>query len=277
MSQVWLITGSGSGLGYALVETALKAGNKVIAGARRLAELDALVGEYGANIRPVALDVRDEAAAKNAVEQAAETYGRLDVLVNNAGYQINAPFEQISPEQFRDVIETCFFGVVYTTRAAIPIMRRQRSGYIFQISSIGGRITIPGNSPYHAAKWAVGGFSDSLADEVASFGVKVCTLEPGGMRTNFAERANKQTAALLPDYQASVGPVFEMMAAAQKDSESDPRKVADVIMILSQRNEVPKRLVLGTAAAAYVEQTELARTEEARKNSDLTRSTVASA
>jgi NAD(P)-dependent dehydrogenase (short-subunit alcohol dehydrogenase family) len=277
MSQVWLITGSGSGLGYALAEAALKAGNKVIAGVRRLAELDALVGEYGANISPVALDVRDEAAAKNAVEQAVETYGCLDVLVNNAGYQINAPFEQISPEQFRDVIETCLFGVVYTTRAAIPIMRRQRSGYIFQISSIGGRVTIPGNSPYHAAKWAVGGFSDSLADEVASFGVKVCTLEPGGMRTNFAERANKQTAALLPDYQASVGPILEMMAAAQKNSESDPRKVADVIVTLSQRNEVPKRLVLGTAAAAYVEQTELARTEEARKNSDLTRSTVASA
>ena len=155
MSQVWLITGSGSGLGYTIAEAALKAGYRVVAGARRLVELDALVKEYGGNITPVALDVRDEAAAKNAVEHAVQTYGRLDVLVNNAGYQINAPFEQISPEQFRDVVETCLFGVVYTTRAALPFMREQRSGYIFQISSIGGRVTIPGNSPYHAAKWAV--------------------------------------------------------------------------------------------------------------------------
>jgi NAD(P)-dependent dehydrogenase (short-subunit alcohol dehydrogenase family) len=275
MSQVWLITGSGSGLGYAIAEAALEAGNKVVAGARLLAELDGLVEEYGGNISPVGLDVRDEAAAKDAVEHAIEKYGRLDVLVNNAGYQINAPFEQISPEQFRDVIETCLFGVVYTTRAAIPIMRRQRSGYIFQISSIGGRVTIPGNSPYHAAKWAVGGFSDSLADEVAPFGVKVCTLEPGGMRTNFAERANKQTATLMPEYQASVGPVLEMMADAQKNSESDPKKVANVIVTLSQRDEVPKRLVLGTAAAAYVEQIESTRVEEAKKNSGLTRSTIA--
>jgi len=275
MSQVWLITGSGSGLGYAIAEAALGAGNKVVAGARLLAELDGLAEEYGGNISPVGLDVRDEAAAKDAVEHAIEKYGRLDVLVNNAGYQINAPFEQISPEQFRDVIETCLFGVVYTTRAAIPIMRRQRSGYIFQISSIGGRVTIPGNSPYHAAKWAVGGFSDSLADEVAPFGVKVCTLEPGGMRTNFAERANKQTATLMPEYQASVGPVLEMMADAQKNSESDPKKVANVIVTLSQRDEVPKRLVLGTAAAAYVEQIESTRVEEAKKNSGITRSTIA--
>ncbi len=275
MSQVWLITGSGSGLGYAIAEAALKAGSRVVAGVRRMGELDALVKEYGDNITPVALDVRDEATAKNAVERAVERYGRLDVLVNNAGYQINAPFEQISPEQFRDVVETCLFGVVYTTRGALPIMRGQRSGYIFQISSIGGRVTIPGNSPYHAAKWAVGGFSDSLADEVAPFGVQVCTLEPGGMRTNFAERANGQTVTLLPEYQASVGPVLERMEAAQKNSESDLRKVAAVVVTLSQRSTVPKRLILGTAAAAYVEQVEAARGEEAKKNSDLTRSTVA--
>ena len=274
MSQVWLITGSGSGLGYAIAEAALKAGNRVIAGARRLVELNALVEEYGGNITPVALDVRDETAAKNAVERAVEIYGRLDVLVNNAGYQINAPFEQISPEQFRDVVETCLFGVVYTTRAALPVMRGQRSGYIFQISSIGGRVTIPGNSAYHAAKWAVGGFSDSLAEEVAPFGVKVCTLEPGGMRTKFAERANGHTVTLLPEYQASVGPVLETMAAAQKNSESDPKKVAEVIVTLSRRDAVPKRLILGIAAAAYVEHVEAARVEEARNNSNLTRSTV---
>ncbi len=275
MSQVWLITGSGNGLGSFIAKAALEAGNKVVAGARRLAELNSLVGQYGDSITPVSLDVREESAAKQAVERAMSTYGRLDVLVNNAGYQINVPFEQIPSEQFRDVVETCLFGVVNTTRAALPIMRTQQFGYIFQISSIGGRVTIPGNSPYHAAKWAVGGFSDSLADEVASFGIKVCTLEPGGMRTNFAERANKQTVALFPEYQGTVGPVLEMMTAAQENSESDPAKVAAVIVTLSRRETVPKRLVLGTAASAYVAQVETARKEEADHSLELTHSTVA--
>ncbi len=169
MEKVWLITGSGSGLGRNIAEAALVTGDRVVAGARRLEELNALVEQYGERISPVKLEVRDEEAAKAAVQRAVDAYGRLDVLVNNAGYQYNSAFEQITSEEFRDVIETCLFGVVYTTRAAVPVMRKQKSGYIFQVSSIGGRITIPGNSPYHAAKWAVGGFSDSLADEVAPF------------------------------------------------------------------------------------------------------------
>ena len=97
-----------------------------------------------------------------------------------------APFEQMSAEDFQAVVDTCFYGVVYTTRAAVPVMRKQKSGHIFQVSSVGGRLAIAGNTPYHAAKWAVGGFSDALAMEVAPFGVKICTLEPGGIRTNWA-------------------------------------------------------------------------------------------
>ena len=216
MEKVWLITGSGSGLGRSIVEAALAAGDLVVAGARRLEELDALVEQYGERISPVMLEVRDEGAAKAAVQRAVDAYGRLDVLVNNAGYQYNAPFEQVTSEEFRDVIETCLFGIIYTTRAAVPVMRKQKGGHIFQVSSIGGRMTIPGNSPYHAAKWAVGGFSDSLADEVAPFGVKVCTLEPGGIRTNFKRRTGGK---LPPEYEPSVGPVYKMMAA---EHGSDP-------------------------------------------------------
>src|SRR6202030_1374721 len=115
---------------------------------------------------------------------AADAFGRLDVLVKKAGYGQFAPFEQMSSADFQGVVDTCFYGVVYTTRAAVPAMRNQTSGDIFQVSSVGGRIAIGGNTPYHAAKWAVGGFSDSLAMEVAPFGVKICTLEPGGIRTN---------------------------------------------------------------------------------------------
>src|SRR5579872_6872140 len=153
MSKVWLITGSGNGLGRDIAEAALAAGDSVVAGARRTEELAPLVAQYGERVKPVTLEVRDEAAAKTAVQLAIESFGRLDVLVNNAGYGQFAPFEQMSAEDFQAVVDT--------TRAAIPVMRRQKSGYVFQVSSVGGRLAIAGNTPYHAAKWAVGGFSDS--------------------------------------------------------------------------------------------------------------------
>ncbi len=273
MYKIWLITGSGSGLGRNITEAALAAGDHVVAGARKLEELNALVQRYGEHITPVKLDVRDEGAAKAAVQRAVDAYGRLDVLVNNAGYQYNAAFEQITSDEFRDVIETCLFGVVYTTRAALPVMRKQKSGHIFQVSSIGGRITIPGNSPYHAAKWAVGGFSDSLADEVAPFGVKVCTLEPGGIRTNFKKRASEKLPELLSDYEPSIGPIYKMMAAEYGNSASDPKKIADVVVMLSNSKDIPKRLTLGKDAETYVKQGETARAEEAAKYRDLTLST----
>ena len=158
MDKVWLATGGGNGLGRDIVQGALAAGGRVVAGARRLEELDALVEQYGERVTPVPLDVRNENAAQAAVRKAVEIYGRLEVLVNNVGHQRNAPFEQLTPGEFRDVIETCPFGVVNTTRAGLPVMRQQKGGHIFQVSSIGGRVTIPGNSPYRAAKWTVGGF-----------------------------------------------------------------------------------------------------------------------
>src|SRR6202167_1886103 len=245
MSKVWLITGSGNGLGRDITEAALAAGDSVVAGARRTEEPAPLVAQYGERLKPVTLEVRDEAAAKAAVQAAIDTFGRLDVLVNNAGYGQFAPFEQMSPEDFQGVVDTCFWGVVYTTRAAVPVMRKQKSGYIFQVSSVGGRMAIAGNTPYHAAKWAVGGFSDALAMEVAPFGVKVCTLEPGGIRTNWARRAGQNAPDLLPDYEASVGSTLKMLRSLEGRSEGDPRKIADVIVNLASSAEVPLRLILG--------------------------------
>lgn len=274
MAKVWLITGSGNGLGHDIAEAALAAGDSVVAGARRLQELNPLVQQYGERIKPVKLDVRDEEAAKAAVQTAVDAYGRLDVLVNNAGYGHFAPFEQIAPEEFRDVIETCLFGVVYTTRAAVPVMRRQKSGHIFQVSSIGGRLAIAGNSPYHAAKFAVGGFSDSLAAEVAPFGVEVCTLEPGAIRTNFGYRAAGKSPDLLPEYEPSAGAMYRLMAAARDNSEGNPKKIADVVVQLANMEAVPKRLILGKDAEAYVKYAEIARAEEAAKYRELTLSTV---
>ena len=155
------------------------------------------------------------------------------------------------------MVDTCFYGVNdYTTRAAIPVMRKQKSGHIFQVSSVGGRMAIAGNTPYHAAKWAVGGFSDALAMEVASFGVKVCTLEPGGIRTNWATRARQNAPDLLPDYEASVGSILKMRQSLEGSSEGDPRKIADVIVQLANSDEVPLRLILGVDAEKRVHQTE---------------------
>jgi NAD(P)-dependent dehydrogenase (short-subunit alcohol dehydrogenase family) len=274
MAKIWLITGSGNGLGRDIAEAALAAGDSVVAGARRIEELDSLVEQYGERVTPVKLDVRKEEAAQAAVQVALEKYGRLDVLVNNAGYGYFAPFEQMTSEQFRDVVETCLFGVVYTTHAALPVMRKQKSGHIFQVSSIGGRMAMPGNSPYHAAKWAVGGFSDSIAAEVAPFGVKVCSLEPGGIRTNWAQRAGENSPELLPEYEESVGAIYKLLASVRGNSEGDPRKIADVIVKLANSQDVPKRLILGKDAESRVKNVETARAEEAAKYRDLTLSTV---
>jgi NAD(P)-dependent dehydrogenase (short-subunit alcohol dehydrogenase family) len=274
MPKIWLITGSGNGLGRDIAEAALAAGDNVIAAARRTEELAPLVAQYGERVKPVTLEVRDEAAAKAAIQRAVDTFGRLDVLVNNAGYGQFAPFEQMSAEDFQAVVDTCFYGVVYTTRAAIPVMRRQKSGRIFQVSSVGGRLAIAGNTPYHAAKWAVGGFSDALAMEVAPFGVKICTLEPGGIRTNWARRAGQNAPELLPEYEASVGAIMKVLRTHEVRSESDPRKIADVVLQLANSEEVPLRLILGVDAEKRVQQAEAARASEAGKWRHLTVSTV---
>jgi NAD(P)-dependent dehydrogenase (short-subunit alcohol dehydrogenase family) len=274
MEKVWLITGSGNGLGRNIAEAALAAGDRVVAGARRTEELTPLVAQYGERVKPVTLEVREEAAAKAAVQLAVDRFGRLDVLVNNAGYGQIAPFEQMSAADFQAVVDTCFYGVVNTTRAAVPVMRKQKSGHIFQLSSVGGRIAVPGNTPYHAAKWAVGGFSDSLAMEVAPFGVKICTLEPGGIRTNWAQRAGQNAPELLPEYEASVGSILKMLRGLEGRAEGDPRKIADVILQLANSDAVPVRLILGVDAEKRVQQAEAARSNEAEKWRHLTVSTV---
>ena len=274
MAKIWLITGSGNGLGRDIAKAALAAGDSVVASARRTEELAPLVAQYGERVKSVGLEVRDEAAAKAAVQLAVDSFGRLDVLVNNAGYGQIAPFEQMSAEDFQAVVDTCFYGVVYTTRAAVPVMRKQKSGHIFQVSSVGGRLAVPGNTPYHAAKWAVGGFSDSLALEVAPFGIKVCTLEPGGIRTNWARRAGQNSPQLLPEYENSVGTNLKVLRGLEGRSEGDPRKIAGVILKLANSDEVPVRLILGVDAEQRVQQAEAARASEAEKFRHLTVSTV---
>ena len=190
-------------------------------------------------------------------------FGRLDVVVNNAGYGDIAPFEQLSSERFKAVVDTNFYGVVNVSRAAIPIMRKQKSGCILQISSVGGRLARPGSSPYHAAKWAVGGFTESLAQEVAPFGVKVCALEPGGMRTNWGVRANQDTPDLLPDYEPSVGAVAKALKSYWGHEMSDPVKVAQVVLHLAASDRLPAHLLIGSDAVRFAGEAEVTRAADA--------------
>ena len=243
MSKVWLITGSASGLGRNITEAVLASGARLVATARDPRRLDDVVKKYGDQVRTASLDVADENAANSAVQAAVDAFGRLDVVVNNAGYGDIAPFEQLSSERFKAVVDTNFYGVVNVTRAALPIMRKQKSGCILQISSVGGRLARPGSTPYHAAKWAVGGFTESLAQEVAPFGVRVCALEPGGMRTNWGARANEKTPNLLPDYEPSVGTVIDALRSYWGRETSDPVKVAQVILRLAESDHLPAHLL----------------------------------
>ena len=265
MSKVWLVTGSASGLGRNIAEAVLASGDRLVATARDPRRLEDLVKKYGDQVRTAPLDVADESAAHAAVQVAVDAFGRLDVVVNNAGYGDIAPFEQLSSERFKAVVDTNFYGVVNVTRAALPIMRKQKSGCILQISSVGGRLAVPGNSPYHAAKWAVGGFTESLAKEVAPLGVKVCALEPGGIRTNWGVRANQNTPDLLPDYEPSVGAVVNALKSYWGHENSDPAKVAQVILRLAASDRLPAHLLLGSDAVQHAGQAEATRAADAER------------
>src|SRR5882762_8538989 len=265
MSKVWLVTGSASGLGRNIAEAVLASGDRLVATARDPRRLEDLVKKYGDQMRTASLDVTDEREAYAAVQAAVDAFGRLDVVVNNAGYADIAPFEQLSAERFKAVVDTNLYGVVNVCRVAIPIMRKQKSGCVLQISSVGGRLARPGNSPYHAAKWAVGGFTESLAQELAPFGVKVCAIEPGGMRTNWGARANQDTPDLLPDYEPSVGAAIEALKSYWGHETSDPVKVAQVILRLAASDDLPPHLLLGSDAVRAAEEAQATRSAEAER------------
>ncbi|WP_248799806.1 oxidoreductase [Pseudomonas sp. MWU13-2105] len=261
MSKVWLITGSASGLGRNVAEAVLAAGERLVATAREPQRLDDLAARYGDQVRVVALDVTDAAAAEAAVQEAVNAFGRLDVLVNNAGYGHLAPFEQTEAEAFRAEVETNFFGVVNVTRAALPVMRAQRSGHILQISSVGGRLGMPGLSAYQAAKWAVGGFTEVVAQEVAPLGIKICAVEPGGMRTNWAVRAGQGTPSIIDDYAPSVGAIKTLLESYAGNEPSDPDRIAQILLKLAYHEQPPLHLLIGNDALQYCEQAETARAE----------------
>ncbi len=274
MARTWLITGTSSGFGYELARAVLAHGDNVVATARRPETLDELVHEHGDRVRAVALDVTDAAAARDAVQVAVDTFGGLDVLVNNAGYAVSGSIEETPDEEFRAQLETYLFGVVNVTRAALPVLRRQRRGHVLQFSSIGGRVGgTPGLAAYQTAKFGVEGFSEVLASEVSPFGVKVTIVEPGGFRTAWSAGAGRTAAPVGADYQATVGRFLQFRESYQGSEPGDPARAAQVLIDLVDAAEPPRRLLLGTDALQRAREAEHARLAETEAWADVTVST----
>jgi NAD(P)-dependent dehydrogenase (short-subunit alcohol dehydrogenase family) len=273
MPQVFFLTGSSRGLGRQIAEAALAAGHRLVATARNPASLADLAERYGDQILPVTLDVTDPAGAVAAVAAGTQAFGRIDVVVNNAGYANLAAVEDITPDDFRAQVDANLFGVVNVTKAALPVLRAGGGGHIIQVSSIGGRLATAGLSAYQAAKWAVGGFSEVLAQEAGPLGIKVTVLEPGGMQTDWAG-SSMQVPPISEPYRPTVG----AMAAVHDDlggagSLGDPAKVAKVVLAVAGMAEPPLRLILGSEAYAYAMAAARARAESDAAWRDLTVST----
>ncbi|MFY1615729.1 SDR family NAD(P)-dependent oxidoreductase [Micromonospora sp. WMMD736] len=256
MPRVWLVTGCSRGLGRALAEAVLADADQLVATARNPAQLADLIDRYGDQVRAIALDVTDPAAARAAVRAAVDAFGALDVLVNNAGYADVGAIEDMSEDAFRAQIEANFFGVVNLTRAALPVLREQGRGHVVQISSVGDRVASTGLGAYQSAKWAVAGFSAVLATEVASFGIRITTVEPGALRTDWAGTSMSMLPTTEP-YRPVIEPVVERMRRTSGNQPGDPAKAARAIIEITLVEDPPARLLLGAdavAAAATVAQ-----------------------
>lgn len=272
MARTWLITGASRGFGRRLTEVVLEAGDLVIATARRPEQLDDLAARHGERMRAVALDVTDPAAAARAVQEATDAFGGLDVVVNNAGYANSAPIEEMAEDDFRAQIETNLFGVVNVTRAALPILRAQRSGVFVQFSSIGGRVGgTPGMGAYQTAKFAVEGFSEVLANEVAPFGVKVVIVEPGAFRTDW-QGSSMRIHPVGPDYEETVGAINRYRRENDGTQPGDPSRAAKIIIDVVGADDPPRRLLLGSDAVTAAQRAAEARAAETEKWAGVSRS-----
>jgi NAD(P)-dependent dehydrogenase (short-subunit alcohol dehydrogenase family) len=248
MTKTWFITGSSRGFGRALVEAALAAGDRVVATARRPEALDDLLETHGDDLLPVALDVTDVAAVSNAFVAGIERFGRLDVVVNNAGYANLAPIETGDDDDFRAQFDTNFWGVYHVSKAAIQHLRRQGGGLVVQFSSVGGRVGgSPGIASYQAAKFAVDGFTRVLAVETAPFGIQTMVVEPSGFATDWA--GSSMTIHDIPDdYDATIGVMQRRMRASPAGPAGDPARGAEIIVRVVHGTDIPSHLLLGVNA-----------------------------
>jgi NAD(P)-dependent dehydrogenase (short-subunit alcohol dehydrogenase family) len=242
-NKVWFITGTSKGFGRVWAEAALARGDRVAATARNAATLSALVDRYGDQLAALTLDVTDKRAVEAAIGEAHRRFGRLDVVINNAGYGLFGAIEEVSEAEARAQIETNLFGALWVTQAALPIMRAQGSGHIIQVSSIGGVNAFPTVGLYHASKWGLEGFSQSLAAEVSAFGIKVTLVEPGGFATDWSG-PSAQRATPMPVYDAARTAIA---AFRTSNVPGDPDATGPAILKLVDAKDPPLRIFFGSS------------------------------
>jgi NAD(P)-dependent dehydrogenase (short-subunit alcohol dehydrogenase family) len=249
-NRTWLITGASRGFGRSFAQAALAAGDRVGATARDTSSLEDLVAEHGDAVLPIELDVTDRGAVFAAVRKVHDHFGRLDVVVNNAGYGVSGAIEELSEEQARRQLEVNLFGALWVTQAALPILREQGSGWIVQVSSIGGLAAFPLTGIYHASKWALEGFSETLRQEVEPFGIKVLMVEPSGFRTDWAG-SSMDRAEPIDAYQ-QIDQIAQRRAFQQEDNNGsqpgNPDLAAQALLDTINRDDPPFRLLLGNIA-----------------------------
>lgn len=259
--KVWFITGSSRGLGRSLTEAVLAGGDRVAATARNIGQLSALAEKYADQVYVLELDVTDKSQIQAAVSKAIAHFGRIDVLVNNAGFGITGAAEAFTDEQVRSQLDANLYGPIEVTRAVLPHMRSQRSGRILQISSIGGRVGGAGLTMYQAAKFGLGGFSEALSKEVAPLGIFVTSVEPGGFRTDWAG-SSMSYAPRIAGYETTVDRMVDFIGGGSFVPMGDPDKAAKAMMALAVHASPPVHLVLGSEAIGILRQADAVRTQE---------------
>ncbi|MDX5445533.1 MAG: SDR family NAD(P)-dependent oxidoreductase [Zoogloeaceae bacterium] len=253
-SRVWFITGASRGFGLETARAALARGDRVVATARKPESITAVLGEHQ-NLLPVGLDVTDEAQAVAAARAAVERFGRIDVLLNNAGFGLLGAVEEASASEVERVYATNVFGLLKVTRAVLPHMRRARGGLVINISSIGGYWSYPGWTVYGSTKFAVEGLSEGLARELAPLGIRVTCVQPGFFRTDFLDSSSlSSTATQIDDYAATVGAMRQHAAGANHRQPGDPLKLVQALLQVADSSEPPLRLPLGSDAVAQLEE-----------------------
>ena len=272
MKKVWFITGSARGLGRSLTEAVLASGDNVAATARNPEQLKELADQYSGQVYPIKLDVTDYPAVHKAVADAVAHFGKIDVLVNNAGFGIVGAAEAFTDEQVRSQLETNLYAPIEITRAVLPYMRKQRSGRILQISSVGGRVGNAGLSMYQAAKFGLSGFTEALAKEVKLLGILVTSVEPGGFRTDWAGDSMSY-APKVEGYEQTVDARADYLSSGKFIPVGDPEKAAKVMVDLVEHPEPPIHLILGSEAAGLLKAADEARKAEFEKWLPVTTST----
>jgi NAD(P)-dependent dehydrogenase (short-subunit alcohol dehydrogenase family) len=275
MSKVWFITGAGSGIGAGAAKAALKAGHRVVATGRNVQKLRTALRDVASeDLELLQLDVSDEAQATTAVDQALKRFGRIDVVLNNAGYSLLGNFEELGTQDIARQLATNLWGVMHVMRAALPVMRKQRGGHLINMSSVAGVVGLKHCGAYGASKFAVEGLSLAVAEEVEKFGIKVTAVEPGFFRTDLLDAANvKWPSKRIDDYAAAEESAQEMWSPYAGQQPGDPDKLGQVLVKLAGMDAPPRLFVAGSDAMAAVAPAVEARLKAVHAFEELSKST----